>query len=79
MFHYKSALSVALGALWLTSSTYGSALPSTKVLGSRQEDHHWVDTWTSMPQLVEQNNLPPAPYVCPFSHLKYKLKNISNF
>ncbi|RDL40069.1 SGNH hydrolase [Venustampulla echinocandica] len=62
MFHYKSVLSVVLGTLWLTSSTYGSALPSTKVLGGRQEDYHWVDTWTSMPQLVEPDNLPPAPY-----------------
>ncbi|KKA26562.1 hypothetical protein TD95_004263 [Thielaviopsis punctulata] len=23
---------------------------------------HWVATWTSMPQQVEPNNLPPAPY-----------------
>ncbi|CAG7852104.1 SubName: Full=Uncharacterized protein {ECO:0000313/EMBL:CCA73699.1} [Serendipita indica DSM 11827] len=23
---------------------------------------HWVDTWTSMPQLTEPANLPPAPY-----------------
>ncbi|KAI1827304.1 SGNH hydrolase-type esterase domain-containing protein [Xylaria intraflava] len=27
-----------------------------------KEDRHWVATWTSMPQLVEQANLPPAPY-----------------
>ena len=25
---------------------------------------HWVDTWTSMPQLTEFSNLPPAPFVC---------------
>lgn len=24
---------------------------------------HWVDTWVSMPQLVEPHNLPPAPFV----------------
>jgi hypothetical protein len=24
---------------------------------------HWVDIWTTMPQLVEPYNLPPAPYV----------------
>ncbi|NUS10669.1 MAG: SGNH/GDSL hydrolase family protein [Streptomyces sp.] len=23
---------------------------------------HWVDTWTSMPQLTEPGNMPPAPY-----------------
>lgn len=26
-------------------------------------DGHWVPTWVSMPQLVEPNNLPPAPFV----------------
>jgi hypothetical protein len=25
--------------------------------------YHWVNTWTSMPQLVEPNNMPPAPFV----------------
>lgn len=24
---------------------------------------HWIDTWTSMPQLTEFTNLPPPPYV----------------
>ncbi|KAH8710208.1 SGNH hydrolase-type esterase domain-containing protein [Phaeosphaeriaceae sp. PMI808] len=28
----------------------------------RQDGFHWVNTWTSMPQLVEQNNMPPSPY-----------------
>jgi len=28
-----------------------------------QTDYHWVSTWTSMPQLVEPDNLPPAPFV----------------
>ncbi|KAL2197672.1 SGNH hydrolase-type esterase domain-containing protein [Corynascus similis CBS 632.67] len=26
------------------------------------DDWHWVATWTSMPQLVEPNNMPPAPF-----------------
>ncbi|KAK3685202.1 SGNH hydrolase-type esterase domain-containing protein [Podospora appendiculata] len=26
------------------------------------EGTHWVDTWTSMPQLVESSNMPPSPY-----------------
>ncbi|KAF5353813.1 hypothetical protein D9758_010579 [Tetrapyrgos nigripes] len=26
---------------------------------------HWVDTWTSMPQLTESTNLPPAPFTQP--------------
>ncbi|CZR68568.1 related to lysophospholipase L1 and related esterases [Phialocephala subalpina] len=34
------------------------------VLGgySWQNEPHWVDTWTTMPQLTEPANLPPAPY-----------------
>ena len=27
------------------------------------QDGHWVDTWTSMPQLTEYNNLPLPPFV----------------
>ncbi len=27
------------------------------------DSSHWVDTWTSMPQLVEPDNLPPSPFV----------------
>ncbi|KAI1329457.1 SGNH hydrolase-type esterase domain-containing protein [Xylariaceae sp. FL0255] len=30
--------------------------------GKGKDDTHWVATWTAMPQLVEQANLPPAPY-----------------
>lgn len=38
---------------------------STNVLANYawQNAAHWVDTWTSMPQLTEPANLPPAPYV----------------
>ncbi|KAK0102783.1 hypothetical protein ONS95_006380 [Cadophora gregata] len=38
---------------------------ATPYLGTRQTDnteYHWVDAWTSMPQLVEPDNLPPAPF-----------------
>jgi len=28
-----------------------------------REGEKWVATWTSMPQLVEQNNMPPSPFV----------------
>ncbi|KAI1644739.1 SGNH hydrolase [Daldinia loculata] len=29
----------------------------------RQDEYsHWVATWTSMPQLVEPNNMPPSPF-----------------
>ncbi|WP_405459221.1 SGNH/GDSL hydrolase family protein [Streptomyces sp. NBC_00101] len=29
---------------------------------ARQAGTHWVNTWTSMPQLTEPNNMPPAPF-----------------
>ncbi|KAF9526189.1 SGNH hydrolase-type esterase domain-containing protein [Crepidotus variabilis] len=29
----------------------------------RRDDYHWVDTWTNMPQLVEDSNMPPSPFV----------------
>ncbi|KAG9189834.1 hypothetical protein G6011_06702 [Alternaria panax] len=28
----------------------------------RQEASHWINTWTSMPQLVEWSNMPPAQF-----------------
>jgi hypothetical protein len=34
-----------------------------RALDKRQDGSHWVDTWTSMPQLVEQSNMPPSPFV----------------
>ncbi|MGW2842799.1 SGNH/GDSL hydrolase family protein [Streptomyces sp. NPDC001493] len=29
---------------------------------ARKAGTHWVNTWTSMPQLTEPNNMPPAPF-----------------
>ncbi|MEC3981811.1 hypothetical protein QMK34_41925, partial [Amycolatopsis sp. H20-H5] len=29
----------------------------------RPASRHWVNTWTSMPQLTEPANLPPAPFL----------------
>ncbi|KAH8645979.1 lipolytic enzyme [Tricladium varicosporioides] len=55
-----SVLSVLLSTICLTP-VLGSALPEID-LGKRQDGYHWVDTWASMPQLVEPDNLPPAPY-----------------
>ncbi|KAK4445730.1 SGNH hydrolase-type esterase domain-containing protein, partial [Podospora aff. communis PSN243] len=58
--------SIAATALLLSSWT--SAAPSSiddvlDLLTPRQaEDNHWVATWTSMPQLVESNNMPPSPF-----------------
>lgn len=35
--------------------------------GEEGKDSHWVNIWTAMPQLVEPANLPPAPFVRPYS------------
>lgn len=31
-------------------------------INRREDANHWINTWTSMPQLVEPNNMPPSPY-----------------
>ena len=58
---HSSILSVALATLAILSpSIHGRAI---EPLGKRQDGFHWVNTWTSMPQLVESNNMPPSPFV----------------
>ena len=52
--------SVALAAFALATNIQGLAIDP---FAKRQDGSHWVDTWTSMPQLVESNNMPPSPYV----------------
>ena len=53
----------------LTFLTLGSSVFAAPSNQKRQNDTdagadgHWVPTWVSMPQLVEPNNLPPAPFV----------------
>jgi len=63
---------IGLAAIFLLSR-WASAAPgvdvraeTSDVLGQEYaaaDDYHWVDTWTSMPQLVESSNMPPSPYV----------------
>lgn len=36
---------------------------NARALNQRQDENHWVTTWTSMPQLVESNNMPPSQFV----------------
>ncbi|KAI0964713.1 SGNH hydrolase-type esterase domain-containing protein [Xylaria arbuscula] len=58
----KLLLSAAVSLLW-TTSVLGSPLDIERLEQERQDaDSHWVATWTSMPQLVEQSNLPPSPF-----------------
>ncbi|KAL2152107.1 hypothetical protein VTH82DRAFT_5291 [Thermothelomyces myriococcoides] len=47
----------------LAVPTQGNGKPNQDTVLPRQDDDwHWVATWTSMPQLVEPNNMPPAPF-----------------
>jgi hypothetical protein len=59
---YTSVLSVALASLaFVFPITTGRAI---EPIDKRQNDgFHWVNTWTSMPQLVESSNMPPSPFV----------------
>lgn len=38
------------------------ASPQSAVAGPARSAPHWVNTWTSMPQLTEPGNMPPAPF-----------------
>ncbi|KAK4950392.1 hypothetical protein LTR10_011373 [Elasticomyces elasticus] len=39
-------------------SSYGN----TTIISPNPNNGHWIDSWTSMPQLTEFANLPPAPF-----------------
>ncbi|GAP91470.1 putative lipolytic enzyme [Rosellinia necatrix] len=54
-------LSIAACLLWATCAV-GSPLGINKLAQRQDGDSHWVTTWASMPQLVEQSNLPPSPF-----------------
>ena len=56
-----SLIAAALAAITIVPSPVGAR--ALVPLEQRQEDFHWVNTWTSMPQLVESNNMPPSPFV----------------
>ncbi|KAM7185531.1 SGNH hydrolase-type esterase domain containing protein [Rhypophila sp. PSN 637] len=71
----SNSMAKSLGlAAFLLLSRWTSAAPTVEVLTSGEaddilsrrdvaaDDNHWVATWTSMPQLVESNNMPPSPY-----------------
>ncbi|ORX98444.1 lipolytic enzyme [Clohesyomyces aquaticus] len=60
MARYSHLLSAALAAVALFSTTVHPR--AIKEVEARQDGNHWVDTWTSMPQLVESSNMPPSPF-----------------
>lgn len=55
---FKSSIFTMWLLWWVTCI---SALP-IKNTPRQDEESHWVATWTSMPQLVEPNNMPPSPF-----------------
>ena len=58
-----AVVSVALAPYLIRSAPPESPAAIVKsVSGSKLSQRHWVDTWTSMPQLTEPSNLPPAPF-----------------
>lgn len=58
---YSSIITVAFATLAIFSPTIqGRAI---ETVDKRQDGYHWVNTWTSMPQLVESGNMPPSPFV----------------
>ncbi|KAK3325973.1 SGNH hydrolase-type esterase domain-containing protein [Apodospora peruviana] len=46
----------------LKAATTDDVLALRDAAAAAADDYHWVDTWTSMPQLVESSNMPPSPY-----------------
>ncbi|QLJ03793.1 SGNH/GDSL hydrolase family protein [Streptomyces sp. NEAU-sy36] len=65
-----SALLVSLAAaavLTVTGVATSSAAGGARATSTAQvaAAGHWVNTWTSMPQLTEPGNMPPAPFTQP--------------
>jgi lysophospholipase L1-like esterase len=60
------AVAVLTGVVGAMSNAFGDAQGREVALdrtGAGQEEHgQWVNTWTSMPQLTEPNNMPPPPF-----------------
>ncbi|CAG8066156.1 unnamed protein product [Penicillium nalgiovense] len=58
MFQFRSIFLIAL--------SYAHLVSSYPLLGranyDKTKDSHWVNIWTTMPQLVEPANLPPIPF-----------------
>ena len=53
---------LALAGL-ISTTIDARALNPSSILFERQDaSYHWIDTWTSMPQLVESSNMPPSQF-----------------
>ncbi|MEU0091939.1 SGNH/GDSL hydrolase family protein [Kribbella sp. NPDC006257] len=66
---YRSSLTriitTVATAVAVVLTTQGLAGRNQAAPGPEPSRPHWVSTWTSMPQLTEPGNLPPAPFTQP--------------
>jgi hypothetical protein len=65
MVYSRFTLLLVAVVLQLVSVRGDAAVPQIKKrdITPNPPNGHWIDTWTSMPQLTEPANLPPAPFV----------------
>ncbi|WP_079053928.1 SGNH/GDSL hydrolase family protein [Streptomyces graminilatus] len=61
---HAAATGLCVLALAAASSAVPALLggPQPTAAAPARSAPHWVDTWTSMPQLTEPGNMPPAPF-----------------
>ncbi|GLW72737.1 SGNH hydrolase [Kitasatospora phosalacinea] len=59
---FGGALADRAGAGSPAAAQHVSAADAADAANAAAGHGHWVDTWTSMPQLTEPGNMPPAPY-----------------
>ena len=57
------AAALAVGTVIASSATVSASSTATATTtAAAAASRHWVTSWTSMPQLTETGNLPPAPF-----------------
>ena len=64
-FVVSVAAAAVLTATGFATSPAAGGDPTAGTATSRAAAGHWVNTWTSMPQLTEPGNMPPAPFTQP--------------
>lgn len=67
MFGRQSLVAFAASFLFFSQAAVALLAGHDEELGNAlsPRDEKWVTAWTSMPQLVESNNMPPSPFVSP--------------
>lgn len=60
--HLISRLALIFAFIWAASCSAEASQHRHSLIKPSITNGHWIDTWTSMPQLTEPANLPPAPF-----------------